>query len=108
MKLTVTKQNEQYDLQFQRIVQLCGISFKKKKYILESLKKYFSSERYAPYEETMEENIYLDGALPGRRYFEIYAIADRSDLLDMIGTIRTENFDVRIFEISDTGIFPTI
>ena len=84
MKLTVRKQNEQYVLQFQRIVQLCGTSFKKKKYILESLKKYFSSARYAPYEETMEDNIYLDGALPGRRYFKIYAIADRSDLLHMI------------------------
>ncbi len=104
MKLTVTKQNEQYDLQFQRIVQLCGISFKKKKYILESLKKYFSSERYAPYEETMEENIYLDGALPGRRYFEIYAIADRSDLLDMIQlgrkTLMSEYLKYQIQEYS--------
>lgn len=82
MILSIFSLTQQYDLNFERITQLCGTSFRKKQYILDSLKKHFSSSHYSAYEEALIDNVRLDGEVPGREYFEVHAIEGRSCLLN--------------------------
>lgn len=84
MKLLVHERQTQYELNLLRFTQLCGTDFRKKRYIVKSLKKYFSSSKYMEYEEYMADNIRIDEEIPGREYFDLYAVGSSEDLLKMI------------------------
>ena len=84
MKLSVHTSSQAYELNLLRITQLCGTDFRKKQYILKSLRKHFSSSKYSEYEGGMINNIEIDNEIPGREYFEVYSIETVRDILKMI------------------------
>lgn len=84
MELIIRNRQEEYEINLQPITQLCGLNLLKKKYILDSLCKHFSNTRYASYEEEMRENVYYAGGILGRKYFKVYRISNRENLLSAI------------------------
>ena len=66
MKVTVQENEKTYELNFSDITQLCGINFVLKNYVIESLCKHFSHEKYLEYEEKMVENVKINGEILGR------------------------------------------
>ena len=107
MKVTVQENEKIYELNFSDITQLCGINFVLKNYVIESLCKHFSHEKYLEYEEKMVENVKINGEILGRNYYDIIRIKGRSDLLNQIKITKTsffakylakelENFDCQI------------
>ena len=53
-------------------------------YILESIRRYFSSYKYAEKENRWRDNVFIDGKNPGRKYFSIISISSKADLLRCI------------------------
>lgn len=107
MKVTVQENEKIYELNFSDITQLCGINFALKNYVIESLCKHFSHEKYLGYEEKMVENVKINGEILGRNYYDIIRVKGRSDLLNQIKITKTsffakylarelENFDCQI------------
>lgn len=81
MRIIVKNKQENYELNLQPITQLCGKNIQKKKFILNSLAKHFSSSKYMAYENDFVENILLDESVPGRNYFGVSVIKSREDLV---------------------------
>lgn len=84
MKVQILHPQEEYEIQLEQITQLCGLDFEKKQYIVQSLCKYFSNSKYASYEEHMQGNIHIEGESVGRKYFSIFHISSRENLLSAI------------------------
>lgn len=84
MKIQVLYPYEEVEIHLEQITQLCGVEFEKKQYIIQSLYKYFSNERYALYEESMQDNIRVQGESVGRKYFSCFRISSRKNLIDAI------------------------
>lgn len=76
--------NIYYEISLLQITQLCGTDFTKKNFILTSINKYFSSAKYAQYEENYQDNIRIDGEKVGRKYFLSQRISSREDLINMM------------------------
>ena len=89
MKLNVKDDVKEYEINLEPITQLGGQNIVKKSFILNSIRKYFSSEKYAEYEEHIKDNVFIDGELVGRKYFTVYSITDRTDLLAEIKNTKT-------------------
>lgn len=84
MKLTVNKRNKKYILNYEPITQLCGTNIPLKKYLLDSICKHFSSEKYKEYEEVLINNIEIDGEVPGRKQWECCRISSLEDVIAAI------------------------
>lgn len=84
MKIQVFYLDEEIEIQLEQITQLCGVDLAKKQYIIQSLYKYFSNEKYALYEESMQGNIRIQGGDVGRKYFSCFRISSRKNLIDAI------------------------
>ncbi len=84
MKLVVSDANKKYELSFGQLTQLCGINIPLKTFIIDSISKHFSSEKYKEYEEKLIENITLDGEIPGRKQWECTRIRNRDDIISTI------------------------
>lgn len=61
MKACIINGNTEYIINLEPITQLCGISFNKKNFIINSLYKYYSGSKYEYYEINMQENIKING-----------------------------------------------
>ena len=84
MIVTVTDRGKEYKLQVEPVSQWCGTNIRKKQYIVSSIKKYFSSSKYAEYEKELIDNVYVDGKMAGRKYFVVHHISTREDLISNI------------------------
>ena len=84
MKLSIKDLNKKYVLSFDSITQLCGTNIPLKKYIIDSICKHFSSEKYKEYEECFIDNIEIDGDIPGRKQWECYKITSRENIIETI------------------------
>ncbi|MBO5483836.1 MAG: hypothetical protein J5979_01340 [Lachnospiraceae bacterium] len=84
MKVEIKNESEVYEIELLQITQLCGLDFKKKDFILNSLYKYFSGSKYADHESCYQDNILVDGEKVGRKYFSVFRLKRREDLIDMI------------------------
>lgn len=84
MKLKVIKRNERYELSLMPVTQLIGNNIPMKTFVLDSLCKHFSSDKYKEYEELYIDNILLDGEIPGRKQWESYRISGREDIISML------------------------
>lgn len=92
MRVNISRHEKNYEFNLEQITQLTGVDFKKKNYILTSLKKHFSSSKYYEYEEEMIDNVRLDGELVGRKYFNSYCINNRQELIESIKLTKTSIF----------------
>lgn len=84
MKAEIINGNTKYIINLEPITQLCGISFDKKNFIINSLYKYFSNSKYEYYEINMQENIKINGEKTGRKYFNTFKISSRQQLLQSV------------------------
>lgn len=89
MKLRIKNGKEYYEINLEPFTQLCGVDFRKKDFILTSLCKHFSSEKYSDYEEGYRDNLWVDGQKVGRNYFMSYRVKTREDLLGAIKLAKT-------------------
>ena len=76
--------DDKYVIDIEGITQLCGIDIQKKNYIIQKLVKYFSSAKYAEYEEVDNSVIKIDGEIVGRKYYTSYYITNVNDLINNI------------------------
>ncbi len=79
----ILKVNE-IEFELNRITQLCGQNLKQKKRLVKTLSKYFSSEKYAEYEQEESQSIMVNHEKVGRKYFKVYKIRDEDSLLGQI------------------------
>lgn len=89
MKLSIINGVESYDINLMPVTQLCGKDILKKRFIINSLSKHFSSSRYKDYEADMEDNILIDGNVAGREYFDVETVRGREDIEDEFRISRT-------------------
>lgn len=82
MKLIIVKNNEKYELSFWPMTQFVGTNIPLKKFIIDSLCKHFSSDKYKEYEDIYIDNILLDGDVPGRKQWESYRISGKEDIIN--------------------------
>lgn len=78
-------QFEDFEVNLQQITQLCGTNFRKKRFILCSLIKYFSGSKYAEYEKRYQDTFKIDNEVVGRKYFLLHTMGSRDDLVSGIG-----------------------
>lgn len=84
MKMFITKMNEEYRLSFGQITQFCGYNMPLKKYVVDSITKHFSSEKYKEFEDSFVNNITIDGEVPGRKQWESYRLSSIEDVISEI------------------------
>ncbi len=84
MKVAIKKESKKYILAFDNITQLCGTNIGLKTFLIDSICKHFSSEKYKEYEESLIENIEIDGEVPGRKQWECYRISSKEDIISAI------------------------
>lgn len=84
MNLVIKEYNKKYEIGMGNIVQVLGVNFKSKEFIYQSIIKHFSLYKYQEYDEYMENNITIDGEVPGRREYRVIGIESRDELIDQI------------------------
>ena len=84
MKIDVMEYEKKYSFELEPITQLCGQNIKKKTYILESIRRYFSTYKYKEELNKWRDNIKVDGKLVGRKFFTVLSVSNISDILTMI------------------------
>ncbi len=89
MKLSIIDDEKIYEFNIEQISQWAGMNLKTKKYCIDSLFYYFSGYKYPEYEKKYYENILINDEKIGRKYFNIYKISNRNDLLKHIKITKT-------------------
>ncbi|MBQ8490763.1 MAG: hypothetical protein IJ535_13380 [Pseudobutyrivibrio sp.] len=84
MKLSIANYNENIEINFDVITQLCGQNLPIKNTIVDSICKHFSNDKYKDYEERLIDNILIDGEVPGRKQWECCRISNKDDILATI------------------------
>lgn len=81
MILSVKDGISKYSINYGPITQVCGQNIILKNYIIKSICKFFSNEKYADYEEKYVDNIEIDGSLPGRKQWECVKFSTVEDYI---------------------------
>lgn len=84
MKVDVTEYEKQYTFVLEPVTQLCGQNIVKKTYIMESLRRYFSTYKYREEKNKWRDNVKINDEVVGRKYFSVLSISGMADLLQMI------------------------
>lgn len=84
MRIDVTEYEKKYTFEFDTVAQLCGQNIIKKSYMLESLRRFFSTHKYQEGEDKWRDNVKVDEQLVGRKYFSIISIKGMEDVLAAI------------------------
>ena len=69
------------NISLEPITQVCGTNIKRKNAIINNIVKYFSSSKYAEYDEMQAYDIRVDDKVVGRKYFNVYRIKSKEDLV---------------------------
>lgn len=99
MKIEIRRGIEEYVLQMEPVTQICGTNFFLKKYICDSLYKYFSSSKYLSFETDMIDNITMHGKDIGKDYFDVIQINGREDLIEKISMSKNSIMQEYVDEI---------
>ena len=84
MELVIKEYNKNYEINVGNLTQVLGCNFKIKEYIYQSILKHFSLYKYQEYDEHMENNIIINGEIPGRKEYRVISIEGRHDLIEQI------------------------
>ena len=69
------------NISLEPITQVCGTNIKRKNAIINNIVKYFSGSKYAEYDEMQAYDIRVDDKVVGRKYFNVYRIKSKEDLV---------------------------
>ena len=84
MNIEVSEYEKISAFELEPITQLCGQNIATKTYVLDSLRRYFSTYKYQEIENKWRDNVKVDGELVGRKYFEIVSVKNQSDIISHI------------------------
>lgn len=84
MRVDVTEFEKKYTFELEPVTQLCGQNVAKKTYILESVRRYFSTYKYREEKNKWRDNVTIDGRSTGRKFFTVLSVSGTEDLLAMI------------------------
>ena len=84
MKVDVTEFEKQYTFTLEHVTQLCGLNIVKKTYVLESIRRYFSTYKYQEERNKWRDNVKVDDETIGRKYFSVVSVKGIPDLLPLI------------------------
>lgn len=84
MKIDVTEYEKKYTFELAPITQLCGQNISKKTYILESIRRYFSTYKYSEEQNRWRNNVKIDNELVGRKFFTVLSVNGAAELLTWI------------------------
>ena len=84
MKIDITEYEKRYTFELESVTQLCGQNIIKKTYILESLRRYFSTYKYREEKNKWRDNVRVDDEVIGRKFFTIFSVNGISEILMMI------------------------
>lgn len=84
MKIEITEYEKNYTFDMQPVTQLCGQNVRKKSYILESLRRYFGTYKYAEVKNKWRDNVLIEGQQSGRKYFSVISVKQNTDIIQMI------------------------
>lgn len=84
MNCVIKEYNRKHEIDMGNIVQILGLNFKSKEYIYQSFIKHFSLYKYQEYDDYMENNILIDGEVPGRKEYRVIGIGSREELIEQI------------------------
>ena len=84
MKIDISEYEKVYSFELLPVTQLCGQNIRKKTYIFESLRRYFSTFKYLEEKNKWRNNVKIDNEIVGRKYFSMISIKEASDIIQMI------------------------
>lgn len=84
MKIEIKHTSGKYEISLESITQICGENIKIKKFIVDSLDKYFGEKKYAEFEEAYINNILVDDLDVGRKYLDIYVVRSVEDIFNTL------------------------
>ena len=84
MKIDISEYEKVYSFELLPVTQLCGQNIRKKTYIFESLRRYFSTFKYLEEKNKWRDNVKIDNEIVGRKYFSMISIKEASDIIQMI------------------------
>ena len=84
MIVEIQKYEKKYSFELCGVTQLCGQNISIKNFILESIRRHFSTYKYPEYRNPWRENVRIDGEVLGRKYFQVISIRDKEELLQHI------------------------
>lgn len=84
MKIEVSEYEKKYTFELAPVTQLCGQNIKKKTYVLESIRRYFSTYRYREEKNKWRDNVKIDDEILGRKFLTVITVKDISEVLQMI------------------------
>lgn len=84
MNIDIYEYEKKYSFELKPITQMCGQNIQKKVFILESLRKYFSTYKYRETRNRWRDNVRIDNEQVGRKYFSVVSINGIAELLNMI------------------------
>lgn len=84
MKIDVTEYEKKYTFELAPITQLCGQNIPRKTYILESIRRYFSTYKYSEEQNKWRNNVKIDNELVGRKFFTVLSVNEAAELLTWI------------------------
>lgn len=88
MIVSIRGKNHTYKITLERITQWCGRSISHKSFVIDSFCKYFSTQKYAEYEDMYADNIRIDNEIIGRKYIKVILINDRNSLIQSIKGVK--------------------
>ena len=84
MKIDVTEYEKKYSFELEPVTQLCGQNIVKKTYILESIRRYFSTYKYSEEKNRWRDNVKFNNETVGRKFFTVLSVCNISDILTAI------------------------
>lgn len=84
MKIDIIEYEKRYSFELETVTQLCGRNIIKKTYILESLRRYFSTYKYREERNKWRDNVRVDDEIVGRKFFTLLSVNGISEILTMI------------------------
>lgn len=84
MKLEITEFEKRYSFELLPITQLCGQNLITKTFIIESIRRYFSTFKYAEQNNKWRDNVTIDNNLVGRKFFSIISVQNVQQLTSAI------------------------
>ena len=84
MRIDITEYEKRYTFELEKVTQLCGQNVVKKSYIIESLKRYFSTYKYREERNKWRNNVKVDDKLVGRKFFTLLSVSGMEEILMML------------------------
>ncbi len=101
MRLEIKEKSKTIEMELEPITQLCGVNFRTKSLIIQSLVKHFSGYKYKDYEEALINNVLWNGEVIGRKYFSVIHITNRESLIKALSVAKLSVvFDYLVFTIA--------